>query len=218
MGAPLGWLCIQFVSGVDPLQDIINNLLLYSYMAVGTLIAFSSFGWFLGLKEERLRLLSIKDALTGAFNRRYFQSRLDTEIQITKRSGGALSMILFDVDHFKKLNDEFGHTFGDLVLVDLVKVVSHVVRNYETLCRVGGEEFAILLPNCELSVAKDLAERIRETVENHEFGDNSKLPSVTISLGVKSTNGEIKSSFFYSEADTLLYAAKKAGRNCVVSQ
>jgi len=115
--------------------------------------------------EKELYSLSITDPLTGIYNRRYFQEKLEEEIERVRRGGGVFSVVMFDIDHFKTINDQFGHQVGDTVLKTLVKIVKDRIRRIDILARWGGEEFVLLLPNTTLENAKGLAEELRRKIE-----------------------------------------------------
>jgi diguanylate cyclase (GGDEF)-like protein len=163
------------------------------------------------LVRNRLERQSMLDGLTGARNRRSFNSISNDEIKRSLRYQSPLSMILFDIDLFKQVNDQWGHLTGDDVLKILSTLVTESIRKSDTLFRVGGEEFAILCPQTDLIGALALAELIRKKVEHHRF----PIPeSVTISLGVSQYHAQLSEAEFYDLADQALYKAKSAGRNC----
>lgn len=169
------------------------------------------------IENARLYQLAITDPLTKAYNRQYLYQRLPNEIERARRYADPLSVIAFDVDHFKKLNDGFGHDAGDMVLRKLVDLTRATCREVDDLVRFGGEEFVVLLPKTDLVGAGELAERLRVAVEGGEFAWSGQHLSVTVSLGVTAlgqtadTDGHL-----LKRADELLYQAKAAGRNCVV--
>lgn len=213
--APFGWLLIGFISGADLGHEITSNLGLYSYMLFGTIFAFSGFGWYVGIKEEHIESLAFKDALTGLYNLRHFQERLAEEVASAARYHEPLSMIMFDIDHFKRVNDTHGHPIGDVVLVEISATVNNIIRAHEVLARVGGEEFAIILPRCDTESAAEIAERVRQAVEALTvFTDKGKI-QVTISCGVCTFDEHETISSFYQRADEAMYDAKEYGRNCV---
>ena len=168
--------------------------------------------------REKLRNDSIRDALTGLFNRRYLDESLKQEIIKAKRNRQPLSVIMIDVDHFKRFNDSYGHDVGDMVLRELAKFLQGQVRESDIVCRYGGEEMTLILINTPISVAKKRAENICSGVRELSLKNQDKiLPSITISLGVAcfplyGTIGEE----IVQRADQALYLAKKAGRNRVV--
>ncbi len=166
--------------------------------------------------EEIYRLMTI-DGLTELFNKRYFNEELERELQRATRYERPLSLLLFDIDLFKNINDKFGHVAGDAFLKQLAQAVKGRLRAQDVLARVGGEEFAVLLPEVDPEGAKITAEKIRAVVEATAFSfDGEKMPA-TISIGV-STNGPKLASplSLYGAADAALYSAKATGRNRVV--
>jgi two-component system cell cycle response regulator len=168
--------------------------------------------------EEIYRLTTV-DGLTQVFNKRYFTETADREISRCHRYGRALTLIMFDIDHFKKINDSFGHLAGDHVLKQLASVVKTKIRREDVFARYGGEEFAVLLPEVTLKSAASLAEKVRKLVEGHHFSFEDEAIPLTVSLGCASVTKDIQdSSALIKAADDRLYAAKHAGRNRVMSQ
>lgn len=165
--------------------------------------------------EEIYRLTTV-DGLTQVFNRRYFVETLEREIGRALRYRRELSLIMFDIDRFKSVNDNFGHLAGDQVLKHLAFVVKAKIRREDVLARYGGEEFAIILPEIDRSSALAFAEKIRHLVEETEFAFEDAVIPVTVSIGVASLSSNMNdSSEFIKQADGLLFAAKQAGRNQV---
>lgn len=164
--------------------------------------------------EEQLRLLCNTDPLTKAFNRRYFLHVLEAELQRSKRYGTPFSLVMCDVDHFKKVNDTFGHETGDRVLKEIVASIHERVRGADVFARWGGEEFVLLLANTSLPYAVPLVDDILATIRSYDFG---KVGQITISFGVTAYREEDTIDTLLSRADKLLYAAKVAGRNCIRS-
>ena len=167
--------------------------------------------------EEIYRLTTI-DGLTQVYNKRYFLETLEREIGRAERYRRDLSLIIFDIDHFKKINDTFGHLAGDHVLKHLALVIKSRIRREDILSRYGGEEFAIILPEIDRENAAQFAEKIRRLIEKAVFKfEETEIP-VTISIGVALYSpdcGEVND--FIKLADDKLYEAKMAGRNQVVS-
>jgi len=215
-GAPFGWLSIQWFQGDDVYLAFQANPGLYVYMLFGTVTAFSIFGWYVGTKEQHLTTLALRDALTGVFNVRFFRERLLEEVLFAKRNGTPLTLISFDLDHFKKVNDNYGHPVGDDVLSAISKAANKVVRKYEVLARVGGEEFSVLLPQCTSDYGVVTAERLRENIAKARVPlENGKSVTVTVSLGVATLEENDDAKSLYDKADTALYRAKENGRNRV---
>ncbi len=161
---------------------------------------------------ERFKHLAETDRLTGLFNKGKFNEVLKREIERARRYKRPLSLIIFDIDHFKRINDTYGHKVGDEVLKELAKLIKKNIRKTDFAARWGGEEFVILAPETDLDGAVKLAEKLRQTVEKHEF---PTVKNVTISLGVAQyIDGESPEEFVI-RADMALYKAKEGGRNRV---
>ena len=155
------------------------------------------------------------DTLTGAHNRAALNETLEREIELAHRHQSALSMIMFDLDHFKQINDNYGHITGDEVLRESVKCCDQALRSTDMLFRFGGEEFVILLPGVNANGASLAAERIRNIMERHVFNSRQGPVPVTISVGAASVTLQDTAKTFIERADKGLYLAKNAGRNCV---
>ncbi len=159
--------------------------------------------------------LAQKDALTGIRNRAALDEALRAEINMAVRHGSPLSIVVFDIDHFKAINDRYGHTQGDAAIKSVVECAQHCARSTDMLFRYGGEEFVMILRNTTLSGARLLADRIRRRVENMKCQASHKPVSMTVSAGVAAMeNGETALQFF-ERADAALYTAKHGGRNQV---
>lgn len=170
----------------------------------------------MAVEHARLYELAITDGLTKLFIHRYFQARLEEEMVRAKRYHTACSLILFDIDHFKKFNDTYGHQQGDVVLIEVAKLTKQTVRETVDIpARYGGEEFAIILPETDAKGAHLVAERLRKTVEAYDFPGQEKALKVTISLGVATfpDHASVK-SILIKKADMALYECKGRGRNC----
>lgn len=167
-------------------------------------------------KIKEIEILSVTDQLTGIFNRRKFVEMLSKEINRSTRYDSVYSLIMFDIDHFKRVNDTYGHDVGDFVLKLLSKTIKDMLRQTDVFARWGGEEFMILAPEIDLDNALILAEKIRGVIEATDF---SPVPKVTSSFGVLSNSTVGSQSFEYltKSVDEALYEAKSSGRNRVVS-
>lgn len=157
---------------------------------------------------------AIRDGLTGLYNHKYFMLRLDEELQRAKRYSRPVSLLMVDIDYFKRYNDTYGHLAGDRVLADLGKILRRFSRKVDIVARYGGEEFAMLLPETRKAGAGILAERLRTYVEERRTG----LGIVTVSIGVGSfegANSNLSKEEFINVTDTALYRAKENGRNRV---
>jgi diguanylate cyclase (GGDEF)-like protein len=170
------------------------------------------------LYHEEIYKLTIVDALTGTHNKRYFLEHLDRELARTARHRRPLALVLFDIDHFKAINDQLGHLGGDYTLRELANAVLPLVRKEEVLSRYGGEEFALVLPETGRETAAHRAESIRQAVARHIFNYSGAPYPVTISLGVAIADGTTPITFveLIRRADEKLYEAKHAGRNCLM--
>ncbi len=155
------------------------------------------------------------DALTGAHNRAALDETLEREIELAHRYHSALSIIMFDLDHFKQINDNYGHITGDDVLRECVKCCEQALRSTDLLFRFGGEEFAVILPGVNANGASLAAERIRNIIEKHVFNSRQGPVPVTISVGTASVSLQDTAKTIIERADKGLYLAKNAGRNCV---
>lgn len=172
-------------------------------------------------KNAFLDNLANLDGLTGAYNHRYFQNSLDQEISRCMRNNSSISILLLDIDHFKKFNDTYGHQVGDFVLTEFAAILRDNVRKYDIVARYGGEEFVVLLPETELDEAMGVAEKLRSCIEEADFDDNNETYNVTSSFGVTSaipaTEDNFSKDTFINKADQALYEAKEKGRNRVAS-
>ena len=164
--------------------------------------------------EERNRELqetAVRDRLTGLYNRHYIDETLDRSIALARSRGNPFSLILIDIDHFKRVNDEFGHDAGDRVLVAAAKALAQAVRDSDTHGRFGGDEFVVILPDAALEVAQSVAARILDAVRALR---DERLPlSVTVSAGLAELRPGEERAQFFRRADDLLYMAKRGGRN-----
>ena len=171
----------------------------------------------IGDANKKMVEMSIKDQLTGLYNSRYFKDALEQDLARAERYKTNLSLCIMDLDHFKNINDTYGHPAGDMVLSEFGKMLKKSVRQSDLLCRYGGEEFAIIFPNIQREIAWTVCERFREMFAQREFEYKSSHFRITFSAGIASFNsGEEKSAAeFLDMADQALYRAKKMGRNMV---
>lgn len=184
---PVGVLLCPFPSGIESLQEEIEQL----NLQVGT------------------------DALTGVANYRSFMETLELEVERSRRNGRPTSLLMIDIDHFKKVNDIHGHEIGNQALVHLATVISGQVRKLDVVCRYGGEEFAVILPETDLHAAIPVAERIRLTLVETPLQQGELHLALTASLGLATYQPYSLSSVaeLISQADHYLYEAKQSGRN-----
>ena len=163
--------------------------------------------------QKKLEIMATTDKLTGSANRHMFEVFFDQVYAKSKRNHMPLSAILFDLDYFKKINDQYGHSAGDAVLKTLIKEIKTTIRESDLLFRWGGEEFLIIMPALDLENAYQVAEKVRETAANLVIFYDGQPISISISLGVSSMSPEDTSNTLIEHADDALYAAKKKGRN-----
>jgi two-component system cell cycle response regulator len=172
--------------------------------------------------QRRLFESAVKDGLTGIYNKKYFLDRIETDVAYAKRHKTPLALIIFDIDHFKKINDTFGHAAGDYVLKELSALVKRTIRGEDVFARFGGEEFVLLMRDVDEAKASMLAERLRRLVEQAGFEFDGKRIPCTVSLGVCAMGANEDtpiqgSADLVNRADQYLYKAKRAGRNRVMS-
>jgi diguanylate cyclase (GGDEF)-like protein len=169
-------------------------------------------------QEQEIERLAMTDSLTGVYNRRTLFELGEKELSRSRRTGSSLSLIILDLDHFKRINDKYGHLGGDAILLRFVEVVRGCLRQSDVLTRYGGEEFCILLPDVGVAGAKVVAERIRSTIEASTFFVGAVPLTVTASVGVAALptgSAAITLSSLVQRADQALYIAKRDGRNRV---
>jgi diguanylate cyclase (GGDEF)-like protein len=168
---------------------------------------------------NRAHHLSMRDPLTGLFNRRYLEETMVRELPRARRLGESVGVIVLDIDHFKNLNDTFGHDAGDFVLERIGELLRAATRNSDIACRFGGEEFAVILPGATLIVARNRAEAIRAALESLEIEfDGKRLGRLTVSAGVAAMPPHGQDwTYTLQQADRALYTAKQSGRNKVIA-
>jgi two-component system cell cycle response regulator len=169
------------------------------------------------LTYDKLAQEAHTDGLTRCYNKMYFNNAIEVEVKKTKLSNQSLSLVIFDLDHFKKVNDNYGHDAGDFVLKEMAQLIrDNGIRNGDIFARYGGEEFVILLPNTNLKQAFEISERLRQLIETHNFlYDNKRLP-VTASIGVADhRTGVNNGTDLFKRADAAVYKSKQGGRNQV---
>ena len=166
---------------------------------------------------DKVNYMAITDALTGLYNRRRFHDTLTSEYERAKRYGAPFSLIMLDIDHFKKINDSVGHSVGDAVLKEVSGILLKSIRDIDTAARYGGEEFMIILPNTDKVHARIVAERMRLAIENHAFADIDQ--KVTVSIGISGMPDDKidNEEKLIRCADFAMYRAKQLGRNRTVT-
>lgn len=170
------------------------------------------------MRKQQFKALALTDELTNLSNRRDTYTQGQRFLKTAKQSGKSFSIISFDADHFKKVNDNLGHEIGDKVLIKLASICSSMMRETDVVGRVGGEEFLILLPNIDKQQAIDIATRLIDTIANYDWCQISPNLVQTVSAGVASYSNETELSPLLLKADKALYSAKAAGRNCVKAE
>lgn len=169
--------------------------------------------------QNQLQEQASRDSLTGLWNRKHMLRILDKEINRSRRDKLPFAIIMIDIDHFKMINDTHGHHIGDLVLKDIAATLKKNTRNYDEVCRYGGDELLVVLPNCDAAKTAIIAERIRNSVIKNKKKYGRTLIEVTLSLGGATSerlSADYTSGELIQAADEALRAAKKRGRNCVV--
>lgn len=177
-------------------------------------------GTFRDITEQKtleLELLkkSSTDRMTGIYNRGYFTEQVDKELSRAKRNGRPLSLIILDIDHFKNCNDSYGHPFGDEVIIKIASLLENAIRSHDTAARIGGEEFAALLPETDQADAAAVAEKLRTTISAHKFSKNGDDIFVTVTLGVAEVQSGDNWTKLFNRADKALYRGKQSGRDQV---
>jgi len=220
-GAPLGLLVLRALQtdhGLDLAwvsAQVQSDPALYLYLTVATTCVMVVCGYSIGRYEDRLRLRSLTDPLTGLANRRHFVQALATEIARSRRYGAPLTVLLIDIDYFKRVNDRFGHAAGDSALATVANGLRSSCRQTDLPARYGGDEFALLLPETSAERGLHFAERLAavlRTVPPYEAG----APSLTLSIGVAENARGEDADQLLKRADEALYQAKDAGRNRAV--
>jgi diguanylate cyclase (GGDEF)-like protein len=182
----------------------------WSHPGLWTWPAFAVYGWILSRRFELFRKMSIVDSLTGVYSHAFLLETLRIELSSARRHRSPLSIAMLDIDNFKRINDQNGHPVGDRILRRMCEIIWPKLRAGEVLCRYGGDEFAIVMPNTPLERAEAAAERLRRLIE-----EKMRDPEVTISIGVAQAWAESRddSAVLIRRADARLYDAKRAGRN-----
>jgi len=216
LGSPLGLYLLQ-TSLSQPDNFILTA---YIYNTLGTLVVFTFFGYGAGKFIDRLEFIASHDILTHIYSRGYMQSRLKEQFNLCVRHRLEFVILMLDLDHFKRVNDNYGHDIGDKVLKSVAHILKTTSRQTDIVSRWGGEEFIILCPQINFNEGKHLAERIRANIENLKKPDLGFPPPQTISIGHLSTIPTEHSSLnqILQQLDDLLYQAKNKGRNKVVSK
>jgi diguanylate cyclase (GGDEF)-like protein len=226
LGAPVGWYALERLDLAAP-----RSTLLYAYLILSPMFVMTAAAAYLGDALDRARARAVRleevnrryqelattDPLTGLRNRRYFQDRLREECARSDRTDQPLSLLMLDLDHFKGVNDAYGHPVGDEALAHVARLIAGSVRSCDVACRVGGEEFAVLCPGAREEEARRVAERIRRALERTplQSSEAKKEVALTASLGLAVREPDSGIEDLVRQADLALYRAKAAGRNRV---
>lgn len=205
-------------------EQLNNSRRILIITAVSTLLLIILFIYFmtktLVLKLEdarqRMRRQALVDELTQVYNRRFLMKKLRSEFDRSARYATALSLVMIDIDHFKNINDTYGHIFGDTVLARVARIILENLRSYDVLARYGGEEFVIVCPDSTVDEAKAVAERVQQKIKKEVITDGVHSASLTISFGVTERRSDDTLDTFLSRVDTALYQAKNTGRDRIV--
>jgi diguanylate cyclase (GGDEF)-like protein len=230
VGSPVGAFCLRYWLA-DPIlkalwvrHELQYNSLFYAYMGIGTVASFVFFGYWLGVRSERqrvsnrilsarlddLHLKSVTDSLTGAFTHGYLQEILELELQHSLTRKTPLSILMLDIDDFKRINDSHGHLFGDRVIKETAETISASIRSEDILGRYGGDEFLVIMPGADAQTAQHAATRICHGIAKNGF-------DATVSIGTTTYNGHGKQDgkSLLEAADANMYQAKREGKNQV---
>ena len=239
MLTPVGAFLLRFLQA-DPVlkmlwatSELSYNAVFYIYMLIGSTITFILFGYVVGLTSESqrihnhslrervedLHIRSVTDGLTGAYSHAYLQESIALELENSIRHALPLSVVMIDLDDFKKINDTQGHLFGDRVLKEITETVNMSIRDGDILGRYGGEEFMVVMPGAAAEVARTVAERIRKSIARAMISDDKHGVRVTVSVGVATFEGrgKVDALRLVDDADKKLYEAKNSGKNKVVT-
>ena len=230
LGSPIGafvmryWLAEPLLRSLWIRHELQYNFLFYGYMAIGSISSFIAFGYALGLRSEaqrvrnrvlsaridELHLKSVTDSLTGAYSHGYLHEILELDIQRSLTDKSPLSLLIIDIDDFKRVNDSHGHLFGDRVIKETAETITANIRGEDTLGRYGGDEFLVIMPGADAPTAKQVAERICRSIAHNGY-------LATVSIGSTTFDGrqEIDVRTLIERADANLYQAKHDGKNQV---
>lgn len=219
------YLTLEYI-GYPPAAEILDwnqttvQVVRASY-AASTVLTMFIFIWMVEVvaetNEAKLETISMTDHLTELPNRRFFEIVFLQELAKCRRDQTPLTLAILDIDHFKAVNDTYGHDTGDDVLKHISQQLRRATREGNVVARVGGEEFALLLPHTALPEALEVAERVRQTIEENRYRLKEQALNITISMGIAAVDCELPMAQAYRHADTALYQAKHAGRNRVVA-
>ena len=213
----LGWYLIVEENIADKLTSI-QHVFVFNLMVSGvvSLMVLLLSIYSINHQQNHLIYMATTDGLTGLMNRHSFDITFQQALREMQRSNQPLSLILYDIDFFKKINDVHGHLIGDRVITEITALSKEVVRGSDLLCRWGGEEFIILLKNCGLAQAVNIAEQLRKNIMNHDFAFIKEKTTVTVSMGVAECAEHETQDQLFVRVDNAMYRAMKEGRNRIV--
>jgi len=204
-------------------QQHIMSVMTQIIIALGALVLAVIVGLLVAIEkilgqQSALEQLSVTDELTGLENRRAAMAKARQTLALGKRSGASISLAIIDIDHFKRINDQYGHPFGDKVLQQLARTLKQLVRESDVAARIGGEEFCLLMPDTNSQGAYELCERLHQGIGDMVVLHNKDIVTLTVSLGLTTTHSQEDYDFdvIYARADEALYRAKASGRDRVV--
>jgi diguanylate cyclase (GGDEF)-like protein len=206
---------LMIKSLADGDMEMVNSLSLAGNNMGFVLVVIGFLSLILVNEHKKLSLLATKDTLTGMNNRRGLQMMLDAMIPLSNRNNRCLSIITIDIDFFKKINDTYGHDGGDIVLKDFAELIMKSHRKSDISCRLGGEEFVLVLPDTGKEGANIIAEKLRQNTESLDINLENKKVKITASFGVATNCSNIDVDAMLKDADKALYTAKSSGRNQV---
>lgn len=212
----LGWYLLVEQNESDAIKPLLTVLFVNLLVsALATILILSLILPTLNIYQDRLEKIATTDSLTGLINRQAFDFLFGEYLKDSSRKNNVFSSVMFDIDHFKKINDRYGHLTGDRVIKAVSEIAKNSVRRNDFVARWGGEEFIVLLKDCGLEEAKQIAEKIRRAIETYKFELDLNHLQVTVSLGVAVYSPLETPEGFFARTDKALYLAKQRGRNCV---
>lgn len=215
-GAPMGlWLLFR-VAEIDASAGAARLALIYS--GIATAVVFASFGFWTGHLMDRLRRAAVHDGLTGLVNRRFLRESIPQAQAVAARRGRSLCVVMIDLDHFKQVNDAYGHLVGDHTLATVGRALREHSRRSDLVARYGGEEFAVLCPDADSEIGRQVAERLRAAIEQlgpEQLGHRGRQ-TVSLGVAVQPAGFELTPEQLLDQADLALYRAKHGGRNRTV--
>jgi len=198
--------------------DLYNSLLINLLISLIITLAVLSISWFtLSGYQKRLEIMATTDKLTGLNNRQMFDPIFEQMFKYATRNNATLSTVIIDIDNFKKVNDRHGHTFGDEVLIKVAQLIKQSIRDSDVLCRWGGEEFVIAMPNCNGDEALEFAQQLQQNFARHPFTIGQHSIEIQLSIGLSEKNDTDQSSQLIFRADQALLCAKRNGKNQIVA-